>query len=82
MLQAFGQTNSKANSKTVTKNNYVNEVYRLSVSIPENWRLYGQIKNDTLKHMSIVDWRLPKNYSKVEKTEIENSISIKSLSER
>ena len=76
MLQACGQTNSKTQPETVSGNNYVNEAYRFSVTIPDNWKLYGQIKNDTLKHMGIADWGLPKIYSELEKTEIENSISI------
>jgi len=76
ILHACGQTSSKAQSETITGKTYVNEVYRFSATIPDSWKLYGQIKNDTLKHMAIADWGLPKIYSDLEKTEIENSISI------
>lgn len=76
MLNACGQTNSKAQSETIAGRTYSNEVYRFSATIPDSWKLYGQIKNDTLKRMAIADWGLPKIYSDVEKTEIENSISI------
>lgn len=77
ILQAYGQTNSKAKFETKVGSTYANEVYRFNATIPDNWHLYGQIKNDTLKKMAIVDWGLPKIYSELEKTEIENSISIK-----
>ncbi len=76
ILQAYGQTNSKAQSEPIVGNTYANEVYRFNATIPDSWKLYGQIKNDTLKHMAIADWGLPKLYSELEKTEIENSISI------
>ena len=76
ILHACGQTNSKAQSETIAGKIYTNEAYRFSATIPDSWKLYGQIKNDTLKHMAIADWGLPKIYSDLEKTEIENSISI------
>lgn len=76
ILHACVQTNSKAQTETKAGKNYVNEVYRFSATIPDTWKLYGQIKNDTLRHMAIADWGLPKIYSDLEKTEIENSISI------
>ena len=77
ILQSCGQTNSKTQSEKITENIYANEVYRFSATVPDSWKLYGQIKNDTLKHMAIADWGLPKIYSDLEKSEIENSISIK-----
>jgi len=70
VLQAFGQVKSKH------VDNYTNDIYRFNVKIPDTWRLYGQIKNDTVKHKAIVDWGLPSIYSEIEKTNIENSISI------
>jgi len=42
ILQACGQTNSKAQSETIVENTYVNEVYRFSATIPDSWKLYGQ----------------------------------------
>jgi hypothetical protein len=55
---------------------YENKSYGFKVIIQSDWILYGEIKNDTIKNYSIVDWGLPKVYSDLEKTEIENSISI------
>ena len=55
---------------------YVNNPYRFSAVIPDAWKLYGQILNDTIRHKAIADWGLPPIYSDIEKTEIENSISI------
>jgi len=36
----------------------------------------GKLKNDTIKKRAIVEWGLPLTYSELEKTDIENSISI------
>lgn len=55
---------------------YQNEEYRFSVKIPNNWKLYGQIIDDQVNHRAIADWGLPPIYSELEKTDIENSISI------
>jgi len=55
---------------------YENRVYGFKVKIPCDWFVYGEIKNDTVNNYSIVDWGLPKVYSDIEKTEIENAISI------
>ncbi len=65
LLQVHGQSHE-----------YVNNLYRFSVVIPDNWKLYGQVLNDTIRHRAIVDWGIPPIYSEIEKTEIENSISI------
>ena len=58
---------------------YENEFYNYKVEIPSDWTLYNEIKNDTLNHYSIVDWGLPKVYSEIEKTNIENSISVSAI---
>jgi hypothetical protein len=76
LLHACGKTNSKAQSENIAGKVYINEIYRFSATIPDAWTLYGQIKNDRLNHKAIVAWGLPKIYSELEKTEIENSISI------
>ncbi len=76
IYQVLGQTNTKTQSDISTNTIYRNEIYHFSVFIPTNWKLYGQIKNDTVNHKAIADWGLPKVYSELEKTEIENSISI------
>lgn len=56
--------------------NYSNTVYHFAVSVPRNWKLYGEIVNDSIQHFAIVDWGLPEIYSDSEQTNIENSISI------
>lgn len=56
--------------------NYSNTVYHFAVSVPGNWKLYGEIVNDSIHHFAIVDWGLPEIYSDSEQTNIENSISI------
>ncbi|MBK7029179.1 MAG: hypothetical protein IPH45_08175 [Bacteroidales bacterium] len=66
-------TNSPGNKE---KNTYTNEKYRFSVLVPETWKLYGQILDDPKHHKAIADWVLPMIYSDIEKTEIENSVSI------
>ena len=63
-------------SDNTEKDIYTNEIYRFSVKVPENWKLYGQIINDSIQHKALVDWGLPKIYSDIEKVEIENSVSI------
>lgn len=59
-----------------TGDEYKNEIYRFSATIPRNWRLYGQVIDDTINQRAIADWALPKTYSELEKTEISNSVSI------
>ncbi len=73
ILHVCAQTNPKTPE---FEKIYVNEIYRFSASIPDSWSLYGQIKDDTINHRAIVGWGLPKIYSELEKTEIENSVSI------
>lgn len=77
VFQACGQTQTTKPSDNSKKNKYTNSTYRFTVNIPDNWKLYGQIKNDTVNHKAIADWGLPSTYSELEKTDIENSISIK-----
>lgn len=55
---------------------YKNEIYRFSATIPRNWRIYGQVIDDTINQRAIADWALPRTYSKLEKTDISNSVSI------
>lgn len=55
---------------------YKNELYRFSAVIPETWKLYGEIKNDTIDHHAIVGWELPSVYSEREQKDIQNSVSV------
>lgn len=72
ICRSYGQTDTQA----PTYKPYVNERYKFSLQIPNSWTLYGQIKNDTINNRAIVGWGLPKIYSEIEKTNIENSISV------
>lgn len=55
---------------------YKNETYRFSATIPRNWRIYGQVIDDTVNQRAIADWALPRTYSELEKADIGNSVSI------
>jgi len=76
LSQAHGQSNKAEPSDSIHTKEYVNNFYHFSVAIPDNWKLYGQILNDTVNHRAIADWGIPMVYSDVENAEIENSISI------
>lgn len=76
LLQSCGIPTSKKQSDASTIQSYSNEIYRFSVPVPEYLKLHSHIKNDTIRHRAIVAWGLPKIYSELEKTEIENAISI------
>jgi hypothetical protein len=75
-FQTLGHAQPSQKSDNSEKNTYNNEVYRFSAKVPDKWKLYGQILDDPKEHKAIVDWGLPKIYSELEKTEIENSVSI------
>ncbi len=55
---------------------YKNEVYGFSVQVPSEWVIYGELKDDMANNRSIIDWGMPKVYSELEKTEIENAVTI------
>ena len=76
IAQAYGQSNTTEQANEKPGIIYENTVYRFKATIPGSWRLHGHVINDTRYNMAIADWGLPKVYSEVEKTEIENSISI------
>jgi hypothetical protein len=71
-----GQAQTANPSDNSENNTYKNEKYRFSVIVPDSWKLYGQILDDSKQHKAIADWGLPAIYSELEKTEIENSVSI------
>jgi hypothetical protein len=73
VFQVCGKTRISS-SPDSTK--YKNEAYGFSVTVPDSWKLYGQVLNDQVNHRAIVDWGLPAIYSELEKTDIENAISI------
>jgi hypothetical protein len=74
--KTHGQTINANSSGSLRSKEYVNDFYHFSVVVPDKWKLFGQIVNDTIKHRAIVDWGLPSIYSDVENAEIENSVTI------
>jgi hypothetical protein len=73
----LGQKKNISEKQSNSNLQYVNAAYNYEVSVPREWKIYGEIKNDSIKNFSIIDWGLPKVYSEIEKIEIENSISIR-----
>lgn len=55
---------------------YQNELYGYSCKVPTDWTVYSEMKNDKINQNSIIDWGLPKVYSELEKTKIENAVTI------
>ncbi|MBL4656940.1 MAG: hypothetical protein JKX73_02990 [Flavobacteriales bacterium] len=55
---------------------YQNDKYGFSGQVPDDWHVYAEIKDDPANKKAIIDWGLPKVYSKLEKTSIENAVSI------
>ena len=76
LFTTVGQAQTTNTSDNSEKKTYKNEKYRFSVIVPEKWKLYGQILYDPKQHKAIADWGLPSIYSEIEKTDIENSVSI------
>lgn len=58
---------------------YSNELYGFEVPVPDNWIVYGEVRHDSIKQFSIIDWGLPKVYSEIKKRKIEHSISIRAF---
>ena len=75
-FQSCGQEDSESQANQNSEIEYINEHFGFSATVPKDWKLFGQIENDTEEHMAIVDWGLPKTYDDSLKVEIENSISI------
>lgn len=55
---------------------FQNDLYGFGGQVPDDWHVYGEIKDDVINKRAIIDWGLPKVYSELEKTTIENSVSI------
>lgn len=55
---------------------YQNESYGYGGQVPGDWHVYAEIKDDPANKRAIIDWGLPKVYSELEKTSIENAVSI------
>lgn len=55
---------------------YQNDLYGFNCKVPADWTVYAEMKHDKINQNSIIDWGLPKVYSLLEKTKIENAVSI------
>jgi hypothetical protein len=55
---------------------YRNDMYGFSGVVPDDWKIYAEIKNDPSELKAIIDWGLPQVYSELEKASIENAVSI------
>ncbi len=55
---------------------YQNDKYGFGGQVPGDWHVYAVIKDDPANKRAIIDWGLPKVYSELEKTSIENAVSI------
>jgi hypothetical protein len=55
---------------------YQNENYGFRVNVPADWHQYAEIKDDIINKRAIIDWGLPRVYSEIEKTSIENAVTI------
>ncbi len=55
---------------------FENALYGFKGEVPSDWTIYAEINDDEDNHAAIMDWGLPKVYSKLEKTSIENAVSI------
>ncbi len=75
----ISQNTENSNKKTDLNVTYENVDYFFKVSIPIDWKIYREIKNDTLRKSAFIDWGIPKIYSEIENAEIENSVSIKAF---
>lgn len=55
---------------------YKNDIYGFSFSIPEDWTVYAERRHDPQNNKSIVSFGLPKVFSELEQTAIENAVAI------
>lgn len=58
------------------QSNYLNEPFGVAATVPEDWHIYAELRNDTVNKRAIISWGIPAVYSEVEKASIENAISI------
>lgn len=61
------------------QNQYKNATYGFSAIPPSDWKIYAELKNDEANKMAIIDWGMPTIYSDLEKSNIENAVSITAL---
>lgn len=55
---------------------FKNATYGYAGEVPAEWKVTREVKNDAEKHLSAIEWLLPKTFSKLEKKSFENAISI------
>lgn len=79
-IQSCASQNIKSDYyKNSSKVAYKNAAYSFSVSYPSEWPVHREIMSDTVYKSAIIQLGMPKIYSEIEKTEIENSISIRAF---
>lgn len=64
---SYGQTSERKIYESIS--------YRFNVSVSAEWKIFREVNNKKNKTL-IIDWEIPKVFSELENTEIENSISI------
>ncbi len=55
---------------------FQNDKYGFSGQVPADWRIYAEIKDNPSSKSAVIDWALPRVYSELERTYIENAVSI------
>lgn len=55
---------------------FQNDKFGFRGQVPADWHIYAEIKENEAGQNAIIDWGLPKVYSNLEKTTIENAVSI------
>lgn len=75
-LTIVGKLLAQTPSAVVKVKEYRNNPFKFKLSVPDNWKLYGEFGKDSGANSTIADWELPAVYSELEKTDIANSISV------
>jgi len=55
---------------------YLNEPFGIGATVPDDWHVYAEIRNDTVNKRSIISWGIPSVFSELDGASIENAISI------
>ncbi|EDM42901.1 hypothetical protein SCB49_11412 [unidentified eubacterium SCB49] len=79
-IQSCVSQNIKSDNKeNISNAEYKNAEYSFSVSYPTEWNIHREILNDTVYKSAFIQLGMPKIYSEFEKTEIENSVTIRAF---
>ena len=58
------------------KSEYINEKYGFKTRVPDDWKVYAEISDDPFNNYAVINWGMPEVYSELEKSKIENAVSI------